>query len=205
MEQPDDVIGKDTRPWPGERLWRSHPMPARGRGTVVIAVAALLTGSLLGYLAGYLGRGGGEPAPAAGATTAAAPAGLSSALGMTGERCAVQYGTTIELGIEVVNQSDGTLQLRGVRAILPLRGLRPVATGWGTCGALPPSAASATPLLRPGATGWLTMSFDVLVRCPGPVPVEFRVAYAESGHAATASLDEFPDLGQVRYTGCPAN
>jgi hypothetical protein len=56
--------------------------------------------------------------------------------------------------------------------------------------------------LAPGATGWLTVTFDVMVRCPGPLPVQFRVTYLQAGRLVTADFDSFPDLGPVRYNNC---
>jgi hypothetical protein len=59
-------------------------------------------------------------------------------------------------------------------------------------------------MLPAGATGWLTVTFHVLVRCPQPYPVQFVVSYTAAGKISTAQLDEFPDLGQVTYSGCPS-
>jgi hypothetical protein len=72
--------------------------------------------------------------------------------------------------------------------------------------ARPAKVAAALPAvtLPAGATEWPTITFDVLVRCPSPLPVQFLVSYTISGKPATAQLDEFPDLGQVAYSGCPA-
>ena len=58
--------------------------------------------------------------------------------------------------------------------------------------------------LPAGATEWLTITFHVLERCPQPYPVQFVVSYTMRGTMATAQLDEFPDLGQVAYSGCPS-
>ena len=58
-------------------------------------------------------------------------------------------------------------------------------------------------VLEPGASTWLTVTFRVQVRCPAPYPVQFSVGYLMQGHAVTASLPGFPDLGQVPYSGCP--
>ena len=58
--------------------------------------------------------------------------------------------------------------------------------------------------LPAGATEWLTITFHVLERCPQPYPVQFVVSYTDAGKTATAQLDEFPDLGQVTYSGCPS-
>ena len=53
-------------------------------------------------------------------------------------------------------------------------------------------------------TEWLTITFHLLERCPEPFPVQFVVAYTAAGKMATTQLDEFPDLGQVTFSGCPS-
>jgi hypothetical protein len=211
MYPPDDghdVIGDgDQRDRPASRPgWA-------GRRTTALTAAALAVGLIAGYLAGHRPGRTPEPEPSRPTATAPAPASLQPtaqqptaqdvlpALTGTGNRCAVQRGTTLELGVEVANQTDHAVALGRFRAILPLGGLRATATSVGTCGALP--AEGPTSLTLPaGATEWLTISFHVLVRCPVPLPVQFVVSYADSGKLATVQLDEFPDLGQVTYSGC---
>ena len=61
---------------------------------------------------------------------------------------------------------------------------------------------AAEQVLGPGATIWLTVTFRVLVKCPEPFPVLFKVRYAQSGRTMTTQFDSFPDLGQVRYNSC---
>jgi nicotinamide mononucleotide (NMN) deamidase PncC len=67
-------------------------------------------------------------------------------------------------------------------------------------------AGSATPggaaVLQPNGTAWLSVTFQVLVACPSPLPVQFSVSYQENGRTDTAQLPGFPNLGQVTYTGC---
>jgi hypothetical protein len=189
----DDVVEMAGRP----ALW---PRLGPRQATAAVCGAALLAGLLVGYLAGH--RGARTRAPAA-ATTTATPQVASPALTLTGNRCAVQHGTTLELGIEFMNQSPAAVTLLRYKPVLPMGGLRATAGVWGTCGALLPPGAVADPSLGPGATGWLTVSFDVQVQCPEPLPVQFRVSYRESGRVATAELDEFPDLTPIHYTGCP--
>lgn len=114
----------------------------------------------------------------------------------------MQRGTTLQLGVEIINQWDHAVVVGRFRAVLPIGGLRVTAASVGTCGALP--AEGPTSLTLPaGATEWLTITFRVLVRCPQPLPVQFLVSYADSGQTATVRLDEFPDLGQVAYNNCP--
>src|SRR5262249_53628785 len=186
-----DVIEMGGHPprWP----WGT----ARGPG-IGIALAAFAAGLLLGFVGGHLQAGAnGRPAPAATPATTVFPVG-DTAITMTGNRCAVQLGHALQLGVEVVNQSDGTVGLRQIEPVLPLGGLKAVASRWGTCGALSelgPGPGQAT-ALGPGATGWLTVTFDVMVGCPQPLPVQFKISYAQAGRLVRAELPGFPDLGQ---------
>jgi len=202
-----DVIGNgDQRDRPGgRRPWRPG---WAGRSTTAIAGLALAIGLIAGYLGGHLQR---QTAPAPRPTTTTPPPSSqppsaqnpSAALTATGGRCAVQRGQTLQLGVEVANESDHAVAIGRFRAVLPIGGLRATAASVGTCGALP--AEGPAPLTLPaGQTEWLTITFHVLVRCPQPYPVQFVVSYTDSGKLATAQMDEFPDLGQVTYSGCPA-
>ena len=198
----DDVIengDRGNRPtwWPG---WA-------GQRTIAVAAAALAVGLIAGYLGGHWqGRTPPPPRPAAASplpSQRSTEQNTAPALGATGNRCAVQHGTTLQLGVEVANQSDQALAVGGFRAVLPIGGLRATSATVGTCGALPTSAPTSV-TLPAGATEWLTVTFHVLVRCPQPFPVQFVVSYTTAGKIATAQLDEFPDLGQVTYSGCPS-
>ena len=167
-----------------------------------IAVAALVAGLLLGFIGGHLqSRGKGRPARAATASTTVLPAG-GIVLSATGSRCAVQLGHTLQLGIEIMNQSDRTVVLRQVKPVLPLGGLQEAASGWGPCGSLPGPGLGQAGSLAPGATGWLTVTFDVMVGCPQPLPVLFKVSFVQASRLVTAAFNSFPDLGQVRYDNC---
>lgn len=185
----------DHRPrWP----WGSARGPA-----ISIVVAALVAGLLLGFIGGRLqARTKVRPTRAATAITTVLPVG-GTAISATGSQCAVQLGHTLQLGIEIMNQSDRTVVLRQVKAVLPLGGLQAIASQWAPCGSLPESGPGPRPdSLAPGATGWLTVTFDVMVGCPQPLPVFFKVSFVQAGRLVTADLDSFPDLGQVRYNNC---
>ncbi len=192
-----EVIGWGGHPprWP----WSGARAPA-----ISIAFTALAAGLLLGYVGGHFQvSASGRPAQAATARPTLLPVGDTAILA-TGNRCAVQLGHALQLGVEVVNQSDRAVALRQIEPVLPLGGLKAVASRWGTCGALPepalgPGQATA---LGPGATGWLTVTFDVMVSCPQPLPVQFKVSYMQAGRLVTGELDSFPDLGQVPYNRC---
>jgi hypothetical protein len=128
-----------------------------------------------------------------------------TAISATGSRCAVQLGHTLQLGIEIMNQSDRPLVVRQIKPVLPLGGLHAIASQRGTCGLLPEPGLDHATSLAPGATGWLTVTFDVMVSCPQPLPVEFKVSYMQARTLVIAELDSFPDLGQVRYNNCSTN
>lgn len=184
-----DVIEAGGRPVPWPRLGP--------RGTTAgVAVAALIAGLLLGFLGGHLTAG-----TASRQAAAAAPLG-PAAITFTGSRCAVQHGRTLQLGIEIINQSGSAVAVGRVRPVLPLGGLRPVASQWGPCGSLPGPVPEQPASLPAGATAWVAITFDVLVRCPAALPVQFNVSYRQSGKTAAAQLDSFPDLGPVPYSGC---
>jgi hypothetical protein len=177
------------------------------RGPAVSIALALAAGLLLGFAVGHLQAGAnGTPARPAISATTVFPAGDTAITG-TGNLCAVQLGHALQLGVEVVNRSDGTVALRQIEPVLPLGGLKAVASQWRTCGALAelgPGRRQAT-ALGPGATGWLTVTFDVMVGCPQPLPVLFKISYAQAGRLVTAELPGFSDLGQVQYNNCGTN
>ena len=179
------------------RPWGS----ARGP-TIGVVVAALIAGLLLGFIGGHLqARTKGRPTPAATPITTPLPVGVA-AVRATLSRCAVQQGHTLQLGIEIMNQSDRTVVLRQIKPVLPLGGLQEIASRRGPCGSLPEPGLGQASSLAPGATGWLTVTFDVMVGCPQPLPVIFKVSFVQASRLVTADLDSFPDLGQVRYNKC---
>jgi hypothetical protein len=150
-------------------------------------------------------------------------AGLSG-LAQTGGACSVQRGRDLQLGVELINLSGTAVTLGKVRSILPLGGLLPISQQWAPCGAISSSwqategssfvfinastgevEAGSSTVLPPYGTAWLSVTFRVLVACPGPLPVQFSVGYQESGGRGTAQLPGFPDLEQVTYTGCKSS
>jgi hypothetical protein len=167
---------------------------------LVLIVAAGLTGYLFGSRHRATTATPGTPSSSSSSTTAA----VAQPIAGTSKRCSVQLKDRLQLGIEIVNQSTTTMTLRQVEAVLPLDGLRATVTTWGSCGQLPPAASGDHPLPA-GATTWLTITFDVLIPCPGPLPVLFTVHYTQAGRSGTIDLPGFPDLGDVPYTStkCP--
>lgn len=87
--------------------------------------------------------------------------------------------------------------------MVPTGGLRAISQQWGPCGALPAGQFLLSGPLAPGDSTWFTVTFKVLVKCPGPLPVQFTVGYDVGGQHAVATLPGFPDLSQVPYAGCP--
>jgi hypothetical protein len=169
-------------------------------------------GLAAGYALGY--RHLGQAAPPSRATPAsivlpavadsAAPPGLAASAGGPGA-----YSSSL------------SITLGQVSSILPLGGLRPISQQWAPCGAISSSWQSteggsfvfikastgevetgSSTVLPPYGTAWLSVTFRVLVACPGPLPVQFSVSYRENGRTGTAQLPGFPDLGRVTYTGC---
>jgi hypothetical protein len=171
-----------------------------------------------------------NPAVSAGGTGAYSSslsvAGLSG-LAQNGGECSVQHGRDLQVGVEVINLSGTPVSLGAVKTILPLGGLRLVSQQWAPCGAIVPAGQAAgggtivfigaptgeveagngadAAVLPPYGAAWLSVTFRVLVACPGPLPVQFSVSYQENGRTDTAQLPGFPDLGQVPYTGCKGN
>jgi hypothetical protein len=169
----------------------------------------------------------GSAAPPGLAASADGPGAYSSSLSIaglaglaqTGGACSVQRGRDLQLGVELINLSGTAVTLGQVRSILPLGGLRPVSQQWGPCGEISSPwqatgggsfvfikastgevAGGSSTILPPYGTAWLSVTFRVLVACPGPLPVQFSASYQENGRTGTVQLPGFPDLGQVTYT-----
>jgi hypothetical protein len=171
------------------------------RPTISVALAALAAGLLLGFVGGHLQASTSRPNRPARALSTALPVGDTS-ISATGNRCSVQISHTLQLGIEIMNRSDHTVALHQVKPVLPMGGLHATASHWGTCGLLPEPGPEQAMSLGPGATGWLTVTFDVMVNCPRPLPVWFKISYMQASRLETAEIYSFPDLGLVRYNTC---
>jgi hypothetical protein len=208
MSEPgsDDIVELAGRRFPLPR-WR----PSRGAG--VLAVAALIVGLAAGYAVGDR-HARGTPAVAKHATASVSPVSVPAAafsfavsppVTQDTGACSAQTGRELQLGVQITNQSAAPLTLKTARAVLPMGGLKQVSQHWGPCGALPDGLIQAIDILPPGNSTWLTVTFNVQLRCPAPAPVQFTVGYLAQGHPGTATLPGFPDLSQVPYSGCPAN
>jgi hypothetical protein len=200
-DEPVDVLdtGEDRMPW----LQRRGP-----RLGVGALVGVLLIGLLVGYVAGRDHGHTTRATPPAVASASPSPppsaASIESAsLSATGEHCSLQQGRHLILGIEVSNGTAADVRLGRLHARLPLGGLRAIGSAHQTCGQTPaPPGSIASAALAPGASTWLTMTFDVLVKCPSALPVLFRLSYLQLDRPGSVELGGFVDLGSVPYTGC---
>src|SRR6516225_5082965 len=171
----EDVLEMGSRR--GPVLRRPPPTAA-----LALAAVALLVGLAAGYAAGvrHAGKLPSPPRPAASQTTPSFTAG-GYPLSQTGPGCSAQIGHELQLGLEVTNLSAAALTLRRVEVMLPLGGLKATSQAWGPCGELPGAGGApgniVPPTLGPGASAWFTVTFKVLVTCPGPLPVHFTLDY----------------------------
>jgi hypothetical protein len=207
----------------GRRIFPSLNRPSMNwrppRGAAILLAVGLIIGLAAGYAAGY--RQAPRNATALPATTSvrtrwtataplqtvikgAAITGtvLTGGLALTQDTgtCSVQSGRELQLGVQVTNRSAEPIGLGRIRTVLPLSGLKVVSQQWAPCGAI--GAVQVPDTLGPGDSTWLSVTAQVLVACPAPIPVQFAVGYTYAGEAATVNLPGFPDLGQVPYTGC---
>ena len=200
-------------------------------GLVTGLVVALAAGYALGYRhPGQAVRPAttARAAPTSAASADSYSSGLAieglTGLVQTGGACSVQRGSELQLGVEVINLSGAPVTVGRVTPVLPLAGLRAVSQQWTPCGALSQSwqaagggtivfisvpsgevgavsGAGAT-VLPPNGTAWLSVTLQVLVACPSPLPVQFSVSYRQKGRAETTQLPGFLNLAQIKYTGC---
>ena len=197
----DDVLEQGGRRKP---VLRRRPPPA----ALVLGAAALLAGLAAGYAAGarHAGEPAAQPSPSRAAALAAPFSAGGFPLSQSGPQCSVQTGRELQVGLQITNLSTEAVRLRRVEVVLPRGGLRVTSQAWGPCGELPATGEAAGTILPPtlgrGASSWFTVTFQVLVRCPQPLPVQFTLDYDQQGRPAAIRLPGFPDLGQVPYSEC---
>jgi hypothetical protein len=187
------------------RKWAGRAGRVLRRSTLEVTIAAMLLGLVIGFVGGRVSAHHKHPAaakPAGAPVPRPIPFSVIPVV-FTGDSCGVQRGLDLQLGIEIKNQSSKAVQLGKVLPTFPLGGLHLVASGLGTCGEIPVASPFSKPVLGPGMTGWITATVSVAVRCPQPLPVGFKVTYAQAGRSAATVLDGFPDLSQVAYRDCP--
>ena len=197
----DDVLEMGS----GRKLVpRRWPLSA----ALVLGAVGLLAGLAIGYGVGT--RPSGEPATSPSPSRAALAAPFSAGgfpLSQSGPQCSVQAGHELQVGLQITNLSSAVVELRRMEVVLPLGGLRVISQAWGPCGQLPRDREAPNsirpPTLRQGASSWYTVTFQVLHRCPQPLPVQFTLVYDQQSRPAAIRLPGFPDLGQVPYSGCP--
>lgn len=210
-----DVVEQGGRRILPSLNWRPQWRPPRG--AAILLAVGLVIGLAAGYAAGYrqvprnashspTARTGSAsplpapaPAPALAIGTGGVIAGGPVLTQGTGS-CSVRSGRELQLGVQVTSGSAIPIGLGQVRTVLPLGGLRVISQQWAPCGAI--GVSQDQPLLGPGDSAWLSVTVQVLIACPEPLPVEFTVYYTWGGKAATVNLPGFPDLTQVPYPGC---
>jgi hypothetical protein len=215
----DDVVEQGGRRFFPSLNW--PPMNWRPpRGAAVLLAVGLVIGLGVGYVIGYrqvprnispppsAGPASAPPVPAPGAirvtlepvqgtgTAFSNGPGLTQSTGT----CSSRSGRQLQLGLEVTNESPTPITLGEIRTVLPLGGLRVISQQWAPCGAM--GAVTVPASLAPGDSTWFSVTVQVLVACPEPLPVQFTVGYTWAGGLASVKLPGFPDLSQVTYPGC---
>jgi len=195
----DDVVELGSRHLP---VLRRPPI------AVMLAVAGLLVGLVAGYAAGDRhARTTAAPLPRSrtASSPATPPAAGAFTLTQADHQCSAQIGPALQLGVQVTNPSATSVMLRRVTVVLPLGGLQEISQAWGPCGELPTGSEVPDNAVPAGGSAWFTVTFKVLVKCPGPLPVQFALDYDQLGREATIHLPGFDDLGHVPYASCPVN
>jgi hypothetical protein len=111
--------------------------------------------------------------------------------------CSLQRGTTLQLGIRLVNDGTRPVTLQRIHVDLYGGGLELLATGWAPCD----TELSGTPrpyTLAPGANTWVSATVAVRAPCPDGYPLLFMVDYDDGGVTKPFG---FNDLGNVLYMG----
>jgi hypothetical protein len=215
--------GADVVEQGGRRLfpslnWRPPWWPPRG--AAILLAVGLVVGLVAGYAAGHRQpprNASASPTASASPAPPVPPAPqivikgtaiqgtgtvFTDGLALTQDTgtCSVQSGRELQLGVQVTNSSTEPIVLSRIRTVFPLSGLKVVSQQWAPCGAI--GAVQGPVALEPGDSTWFSVTVQVLVACPAPLPVQFTVNYTSAGQAAIVNLPGFPDLGQVPYTGC---
>jgi hypothetical protein len=210
-----DVVEQGGRRFFPSLNWRPPWRPPRG--AAILLAIGLVIGLAAGYAAGYHQAPRNASAPPTASASPAPPAPqivikgtavqgtgsvFTDGLALTQDTgtCSVQSGRELQLGVQVTNTSTEPIVLSRIRTVFPLSGLKVVSQQWAPCGAI--GAVQDPVALGPGDSTWFSVTVQVLVACPAPLPVQFTVNYTYAGQAAIVNLPGFPDLGRVPYTGC---
>ncbi|HEY3090026.1 MAG TPA: hypothetical protein VGJ59_18395 [Jatrophihabitantaceae bacterium] len=189
----DDLInGRSPR---SPTHWTVRPWWLAALVLAVLA-AGICVGYVFGRHASKAASGAPTPTPA-GSVLAELPQ-----LQNTGSVCSVQPPRTrrLTLGLQVLNSGGAPLQIIDVQGVFPIGGLRMAAAAIGHCN--DPGVPVGGNWVAAGGTAWLRVTVDVLMGCPAPAPVQFRVEYTGGGAPTSVTLAAFPDLGSVTYSGC---
>jgi len=201
--------GYRRRPGSGDkagpvRRWAGQAVRIVRRSTLEVTLGALVLGLVVGFVGGHVSAQHNRQAvKPAGVPTPPEFPPTATPIIFTGNSCGVQRGRDLQLGIEVRNQSTAGIRLDKVMPTFPMGGLHVIASGIGTCGAIPLASPFADPVLSPGMTGWVTATVSDEVRCPQPLPVGFRIRFQQGRRSSATVLNGFPDLSQVAYRDCP--
>jgi len=180
-------VPRKISPAPTASLGPPPPAPARAGAPIVVTLTPAQAGTpILVTLA---------PVQGTGTVFSGAPA-----LTQSSGTCSSRSGRQLQLGVQVTNESATVIGLGEIRTVLPLGGLKVISQLWAPCGTM--GAVQVPTSLAPGDSTWFSITVQVLVACPGPLPVQFTVGYTLAGKAASVNLPGFPDLGQVPYPGC---
>jgi hypothetical protein len=214
-----DVVEQGGRRFFPSLNWRPPWRPPPG--AAILLAVGLIVGLAAGYAAGYHQAPRNASAPPTASASPAPPVPalapqivikgtavqgtgsvFADGLALTQDTgmCSVQAGRELQLGVQVTNSSTEPIGLRRIRTVFPLSGLKVVSQQWAPCGAT--GAVQVPVILGPGDSTWFSVTVEVLVACPAPLPVQFAVSYTYAGKAASVTLPGFVDLGQVPYTGC---
>jgi len=201
----DVIHGRAQRPpvrWPMRPSWLAG-----------LLAAALLAGIGIGYLVGRPDGGKPAAAPTTPRSTTPRPVGSVGSLLAelpqlitVGPNCvsvSANAGHPLAVGVKLANDGPRPVVLSRVRAVFPLGGLRQLDSRIAHCDvhASDPVQGHTIP---PAGTARVSLNLAVLVRCPGPLPVQLRIDYTVDGRPVTQTLSPFRDLGNVPYPGCPA-
>jgi hypothetical protein len=163
---------------------------------------AIVVAAVLGFVAGRQDNGspGAHVAATRAPVSSASPAPFTYLT--TGiNSCSAQIGRQLQLGAELENHGTTDVVLMRVKPVFPMHGLRAVESRLGTCGQ-PSRGPIPDYSIEPGSSVWVTVTLDVLVQCPRPLPVMLDVFYTSAGRHDHVLLGGFADLGTVPYSGC---
>ena len=205
--QPEPVEPEPAEgPPPWSSRWSSawSRLGRTGKLTAKLVVAALAAGLLGGYLGGYqVGDAHGRslvPKPKPTPALEASSFGLAE----TGSQCTTALGPDVQVGVEVVNGTPGSIRLGAITANFPRGGLKVASSTWGPCGTVQGPSAAEYPVLPSGASTWLSVTATTAGECPAGLPVEYVASFSELGQTYTVALPGYVDLGSVQVKACAA-